>query len=331
LTTLRRLALGLLAAGTLGSCAPPPLAPLAPHDDRFGAPYESERRTLLEAVNRARAETGVRPLTYDALLEVVGTLHCRRLLADGVAGHFALDGVPPYARYLLAGGHGYHRENAASRTSSYDVRPDEIRAVLLESLDRMLSEVPPADGHRKTLLDPDVTHIGVGIAYDGGEIRVAHEIAVEVTTAWRSAPAVARPQQRLGVGGRLTEPWEVAAVEVLWQPLPRPMTPAQVERISSYGYPPRRSITYSNQASLGRFATGDSAGLEVHGKRGFYFTWVTGPEAGLEVIVVWARATPGQRSLTPVAASCTVVTADGIMPPALASWAALNRAPAATE
>lgn len=301
---------------------------MAPRDVRFGAPFETARRVLLEEINRARLAAGVRPLTYDALLERVGTLHCRRLLADGVAGHFALDGVPPYARYLLAGGHGYHRENAASRTSSYDVRPEEIKTALLESLDRMLSEVPPADGHRKTLLDPDVTHIGFGIAYEGGEIRIAHEVAVEVTTAWRDAPAVARPQQRLAVGGRLAEPWQVAAVEVLWRPLPRPMTPAEVERIASYGYPPRRSITYSNEPSLGRFARGESTGLEVHGNGSFYFTWATGPEPGLEVLVVWARTAPGQRSLTPVAASCTVVTSDGLMPPELVPWAAMSSAPA---
>jgi uncharacterized protein YkwD len=310
------------AAFLQAACMLPTLAAVGVPDVSPSPPYEAERRALVAAVNAARELVGAPALRYDPLLQRIGDIHCRRLLAEGIWGHFALDGVPPYARYLLAGGHGFHRENAASHSSSVGVSPDQVGPIVEGSLDRMLAERPPHDGHRRTLLDPLATHIGIGLAVGDGEVRLTEEVATELAVGWNDAPPVARPRTALTVAGQLAAPWRVAAVELLRQPLPRPLMRARALGIVAYGYPPRRSITY---ASGPPELLGVAGRLETRSGGRFAYRWTTGPGPGLEVVVIWAQREAGAHTLVPVAASATAVTPDGAAPAALAPWIALRQ------
>jgi uncharacterized protein YkwD len=310
-----------LAAGALcalaAACTTPTLVPVALAPARSGEPYGRERAALVAAINEARVAAGVPALAYDGLLERVGDAHCAALVADDVWGHFARDGVPPYLRYLLAGGHGYHRENAASHSSSAPVAATDIDGIARDSLARMLAEEPPHDGHRRTLLDPTATHIGVGLAHRGGEVRISHEVAAQVAVAWQAAPPVARPHTAVSVAGELAPPWQVVAVEVLWEPLPHPLDVEEARGRGAYAYPARRSITFLDGPAWAR------SGLEVARRGAFRFSFSTGPAPGVEVAIVWGRRAPGVRELTALAASATVVAPDGTLPPALARWTTL--------
>jgi uncharacterized protein YkwD len=328
------LALGTIAAALLPSCvevqppapdAPPPV--VAPT-----APWRAARTAVVAQINAARSEAGLPPLRYDPLLQAVGDAHCAILLAEGGDGHFSSSGVPPYLRWLLAGGYGYHMENVGAYSTTGRVTEAALPGILARSVAGMLDEVPPADGHRRALLDPWVTHIGVGLAWGDGEVRMTHELAVEVTEGWAPPPLVAAPGSRVALSGRLPLPWEAGAVEVCWQPLPQPLSAAELRGLRTYAYPPRRAMLYANRPSAepnvdaargGSGGPGTAAAPFVVDRRGrFTASWTTGPHEGVEVALLWARHGP-ERPFVPVAASATVVVRTGTLPPELAFWRGL--------
>jgi uncharacterized protein YkwD len=167
------LAVGTFGAVLLDACTPvrvsPPAAP--PMVFSPAAPWRAEPAAVVTQINAARAELGLPPLAYDSTLERVGDAHCGILVEEGGDAHFSRSGVPPYLRYLLAGGNGFHRENVGSYSTTGRVADSALAQILYRSVAEMLAEVPPNDGHRRSLLDPWVTHLGVGLA--SGAVRCA--------------------------------------------------------------------------------------------------------------------------------------------------------------
>jgi uncharacterized protein YkwD len=317
------LALAAFGAALLAACArtavPPSGAPAPPIP---GEPWRSERTAVVAQINTARAEVGLGPLAYDSLLERIGDAHCRILIEEGGDGHFSRSGVPPYLRYLLAGGSGFHQENVGSYSTTGKVADSVLARILSASVEDMLAEVPPNDGHRRALLDPQVTHLGVGLAVWGGEVRVTHELATEVMQSWTPPPAVAAPGTPVALSGQLLRPWQPEAVEVLWEKLPRPLSDAQLRALRAYGYPQRRATFQANRA-VGPEST---AAFTVDRFGAFRFRWSAGPHEGVEIVLLWARHGHDRQSI-PVAASATVVVGTAELPPELAFWQGLRSSP----
>jgi uncharacterized protein YkwD len=310
----------------LATCAPvgeraPRLAPV--ESVQAAEPWSEAKRQVLDAVNLARREAGIPPVAWDRVLERSGDAFCRRLAADGGTGHVVADGVPPYLRYVLAGGDGFHRQNVGALDSSEDVDPAAVSEIALELLRHMLAEQPPGDGHRETILDPIATHLGVGVAVSGRLVRVSHEFAARRAVEWRPPPAVARPLTVLRLDGAVLPPLEVAAVEVLWQPLPAER-PADAGPVRVYGYPPSRAMFAARAHVHPRPASGAVETLSTGSRGRFTFTWRTGPVEGIELLIVWAGPRRSGARLEPVGLAATVVTGDGELPPSLAAWAALR-------
>ncbi len=283
-----------------------------------GSQWDAERAAVLERINEARTEHGLAPYRRDAVLERVGDQHCRDLIVLGGTGHFSTEGTPPYLRALLAGVTGFHRENVAAYDSTVPVPPERVRTILLDAVQAMLGEVPPDDGHRRTILDPVASRIGIGIAVEDGTVRMAHEVATDVVRVAETVPAASRPLSPMRVAGRLDPRWQLAAVEVLWEPLPAALSVEDARAIRSYRYPPRRSMT----TVAGRRRGSSAEHLTVDDGGSFAFRWRTGPEDGVEIVVLWA-APKGVQELAPVGAEATVVTGDGRLPGALSRWRAL--------
>jgi hypothetical protein len=277
----------------------------------------------VDAINEARRAVGAPALAYDSLLERVGNAHCQSLFEEGGDGHFSISGVAPYLRWLLAGGSGYHRENVFRFSHAGAGGAINMRDVVLEGVAAMLAEKPPDDGHRQALLAVAVTHIGVGLAREGGEVRMSHELATEVVESWAAPPVVAAPRSALVLSGRIGRPWHVAAASVLWQELPQPLTPAQTSALRSYGYPPQRVGYQANQPASGLDAQLHDAPLTVDRAGNFTLRWTAGAHEGVEIALLWAQH--GDRSeLVPVAASATVVRTDATLPAPLARWRSLG-------
>jgi uncharacterized protein YkwD len=243
--TLARAAILLTAAATAGCLAHGPGAPRYPMQrhgpDRTTVPYEEplpeDKRALFERINRDRAAHGVPAVQYEPRAARVGDRFCLDSATSGLSGHWDLEGRAPYLRWGLAGGVDFHAENSASFSITRGPFPRPVRDLILEAHDKMMAEVPPDDGHRRTILEPGFTHVGIGLAEAGNELRMTEEFT-RVAFEWIETPAgPLRAGQRAAFAGRPLKGWTVGVVEVRFEPPPRPLTVLEVRRRHAYAYP----------------------------------------------------------------------------------------------
>ncbi len=144
-------------------------------------PYYSVRLSLVEQINRDRASAGLRPVELDVLSSTVGDRHCQEMAANRFLSHWNLRGLRPYHRYHLAGGRDHVQENLSRLTVFTNIpipiptQPQEILPHMLRAEKRMFEEKPPLDGHRKNILDPAHTHVGIGFAVVGREFTLSQQ------------------------------------------------------------------------------------------------------------------------------------------------------------
>ena len=100
----------------------------------------------------------------------------------------------------------------------------------------MLREKPPNDGHRRTILDPLATHVGVGWALEGGEFRLAEEFTTRGYDSLRVA-RIGPAGSSIEVRGKALDRRSLDFVSVALQPFPRRLTREQVNARRSYSYP----------------------------------------------------------------------------------------------
>lgn len=113
-----------------------------------GEDVESVRRELLSLLNAAREEAGLRPLTEHAVVREVALVHSRDMVENGFIGHTSPTTGSPSDRVRGAGlSSGLVLENIGR---GYGAR--EIHRGLMES-----------PGHRANIVNPDITHVGIGV------------------------------------------------------------------------------------------------------------------------------------------------------------------------
>lgn len=120
------------------------------------ADAQAVREEMLAVVNAARLVEGRPPLVLDPRLSAAAQAHAEDMLKRTYYAHQSPEGSTPRQRVLAAGATaGLVAENlAAGQTSVENV------------IDAWLHSV----GHRRNLLDPRFTHLGVGIAV-GSELH----------------------------------------------------------------------------------------------------------------------------------------------------------------
>lgn len=240
------LALSLALALGGGCVSRPPAAAPVPvvrrGPDRASTPFAQRgaraKAALLARINADRAAAGVAPVAVDLVAAKAGDEFCLDAARTGVMGHWDLAGRAPYDRFADAGGVDLNGENSSgvSRTGE-PFHEGELERLLLEAHERMMAERPPDDGHRRTILDPDWTHVGIGAALEGGEFRMTQEFTRHAAV-WVELPA---ERQRAGgtapVAVQLPKGWNLGAVEIAHERFPKPLTAEEIRRRASYAYP----------------------------------------------------------------------------------------------
>lgn len=123
-----------------------------------GRDVESVRRELLAMLNTTRSEAGLRPLTEHAGLAEVALSHSEDMVAHDFIGHTS-----------PSTGSAADRVRAASLSSGL-VLENIGRGYGAQEIHRGLMESP---GHRANLVNPDVTHVGIGIVAQAEGARSA--------------------------------------------------------------------------------------------------------------------------------------------------------------
>jgi len=254
------------------------------------------RIALFDRINEVRVEHGLPPLLKNSLAFRVAQQHSARQIFDGSYGHFATDGLAPYHRYSFTGGDDGILENAASWSSETPYDESEIPSLVERSLQAMMDEEPPDDGHRRVILDRWATHLGTGIAWRRGEVRIT-QVFVRRYVAWdRSPPRTAAPGERIHLEGRALDGWHLAALSVHHEPLPTSLRPSQASSIIDWALPddridyePRPLDAASPIVRVSQAGGSQPGELYVRDDRSFSFVVPITRGPGIYTIVAWVR------------------------------------------
>ena len=179
--------------------------------------------------------------------------------------HWNRDGFLPYMRYGLRGGTAYCAENV-SMLSGLSPRAGtaEVREAILQLQQSMHDETPPNDGHRRTILNPEHTHVGLGLAVVGKELRLAQEFLSRYIR-FEPLPTKARPGDRLNVVGQVLNPDEYAfyAAAVYHEPLPQPLTLERLRQPRPYALPETSRMLKPRLTDGSQYTDGTTGEVEV--------------------------------------------------------------------
>jgi len=213
-------------------------------------PRDSVEAAVFDRINADRAAAGAAPVAWDESAAKVARAFCAAQVRERTRGHFLTDGIPPYARTALEGVFGVGAENSTAWLSSAREFQRGMVDLALDAHRDMMDEKPPADGHRRTILDPDATHVGVGWSQESGSFRMAQEFTTRRLSEL-SLTRVAQSPTTILVEGALRAPDRFEFVTVAREPEPHPLTKAEADARTSYGYPePRLAFVAEGRKSL---------------------------------------------------------------------------------
>jgi uncharacterized protein YkwD len=236
---------GTPRAGTRASAAKKtkPKGPPAqvPRPAGLLARVEAERY-MLALINRDREAEGLEPVEWDPIAAKAGLAHSDDLAANGYTAHIGTDGSNPELRYTEAGGEDMSQENAGcfadGKARELDTDPRFDAAHIEKVQAAFMAEKPPADGHRKNILRPWHTHVGVGLSQAKGVpvVCMAQEF-VDRYGAYASLPKQGKLGDRINVKGKIHGPAKFMGVGLARTELPSPRKAADLLRTGSYPIP----------------------------------------------------------------------------------------------
>ncbi len=195
------------------------------------------RANLLEMVNEERAVEKVPAVAMDELATQVATKHAVDMATAQFVSHWGRDGLKPYHRYSFAGGTDATQENISAADNTWSMKLKDLKQDTAYLHVRLYQEKPPNDGHRKTILAPQHTHVGFGIAIDHLRLRLVELFVaryLRVGPVRRSAKA---GTEILFSAKMLDRRYEVSHVEVCYEPIPEAPGLSWLQQPRSYSVP----------------------------------------------------------------------------------------------
>lgn len=251
---------------------------------------------VIQQINADRAAHGLKPVEPHPLAARAGDAHCREMLDNGYLSHWNLAGFKPYHRFSMIGGADYVSENA----STLDCHPagmwnaDEktVTEAALNAHANMMAEKPPMDGHRKCILDPAHTHVGIGLAFNGRGLRMTQEFINQYVELTAPVARSAKPGDTLAVRGKTLAPGnKVSSISVFYEPLPKPMSVAELRKTYSCSLPDDRWQEFPVLKEGWHYSDG-STGTIVLAPNGSFECPLRfkGGRPGLYTVCVWVEA-----------------------------------------
>jgi uncharacterized protein YkwD len=290
------------------------------------------REHVLRLINRDRQLYNLPPVELDLAASAIGDEYCRTQIRNGTNGHFTTDGLAPYMRYSFAGGNDGVSENAAAWSANYTFTERALYEMSRRSQDAMMAEAPPHDGHKRTILDPHATHVGIGLAWERSEFRLVHEF-IRRYIHWTSPlPRRARAGETVLVAGQPIAGATIEAISVHHERAPETMPAAVANALSNYSLPskrkdyfPRLRQEYTRRSNgtleiVRREYSGGHRGDFTVAKDGafsFAVPFTQGP--GVYTVVVWVRR---DGASVPVSASNVSIRVEGAAPSPMRASAA---------
>jgi len=254
------------------------------------------REQLLKMVNTERAHAGLNRLALDELACKVANDHAQDMATEQFLNHWGSDGRKPYHRYSFAGGTEALQENVASGDGLQSVTSDAVMKNLHDMHQSMIEEAPPNDGHRKTILFPQLTHVGFGIALRGHSVRL-DEIYIARYVEVDPIPRQAKPKASVFLSGKvLKQKYVLTGAGVYYEPLPSPPAIEWLRQPRSYGMPEVNEILMPRLPDRKMYDDGSTGSIQVDATGGFRVRVGLSKKPGINTIMLWLRA--GQTGTT---------------------------------
>ena len=287
------------------------------------------REHVLKLINRDRSYYNLPPVQLDLTVSAYADDYCRSQIRNGTTGHFDVDGHTPYMRYSFAGLSDGVSENAAAWSAGYTFNERALWEMSRRSQDAMMGEMPPADGHRRTILDPHANYVGIGLAWEKGEFRLVQEFIRRYIRWTRPAPNEARLDEQVMIAGRPLTAVRVQAITVHHEPLPRQLTPAAANALRTYAFPDKRKdylprlrqkitrrIDGTIEISRQSYHGGHRGDFHLADNGSFSFVVPFNEGEGVYTVVVWVSKSGSE---TPIAASNISIRVERSLPMASVS------------
>lgn len=228
--------------------APDLAAPLVEAIPPAGArPDDPIKEAVFDQINSDRAAAGLPPVAWDDAAARVADAFCAQQVSEATNGHFLMDGIPPYARTSFAGVFGAQSENSVSWITTGQSFSDPIARLALLGHEDMMAEKPPGDGHRRTILDPEATHVGVGYSVLRGRFQMAQEF---LTRGLENLSIIRNESSRpvLRFDGKALPSWRLQFVTIARESAPAPLTREEASGRTSYSYP-KAGLAYTPEGA----------------------------------------------------------------------------------
>jgi hypothetical protein len=255
------------------------------------------RANLLEMVNEERAVAGLSPVAIDELAQQVATKHAIDMVSGEFASHWGRDGLKPYHRYSFAGGTHATQENVSAADNTWSTRLADLKQDSAYLHVRMYQETPPNDGHRRTILAPQHTHVGFGLALEHLRLRLV-ELFVANYIDVKPLSRVAKPGAQITFAGRMLRPeYLFSQIEVFYERLPKPPELSWLQEPRSYSLPDESRILRPKLPLPFVYADKKPGVVQVE-MDGSFVSPITlfKEEPGIYTIVTWIKRKRGEKA-----------------------------------
>src|SRR5215217_7341936 len=207
-----------------------------PNDD-LEKIFKDIRKNILEMINEERDVEKVKPVELDDFASEVATKHAVDLVTNEFISHWGSDGFKPYHRYSFAGGTHATEENVSAVDGIWSLKAKDLKQDTAYLHVRMYQEKPPFDGHRRTILAPQHTHVGIGLAIQNLRLRMV-ELFVAKYIELKPIKRETKPGSQLYFSGKiLRRGYYLNHVEVCYEPFPTPPELSWLRQTRSYALP----------------------------------------------------------------------------------------------
>jgi uncharacterized protein YkwD len=232
-------------------------------DDDLEKIIKDIRANLLEMINEERVVAKVPPVETDELAVEVATKHAVDMAVGEYASHWGRDGLKPYQRYSFAGGTHANEENISAADNTWSLKIKDLKQDTSYLHLRFYQEKPPNDGHRKTILAPQHTHVGIGIAVQNLRLRLV-ELFLAKYVEVRPVRRQAKPGAQFYFSGKLLRKgYGLHHVEVFYEPTPTEPELSWLRQTRSYALPKESRVLRPRVPPPFIYADGDAGLVEV--------------------------------------------------------------------
>jgi len=252
--------------------------------------FDDLRANLVELVNEERVVDKLSVLEMDDFAAGVATAHAEDMATGAFVSHWGRNGLKPYQRYSFAGGHHAIEENVSAANNTWSMKPEDLKQDTSYLHIRLYQEKPPNDGHRRTILAPQHTHVGFGIAIDKLRLRVV-ELFVAKYVEFSPLKQTVLPKSRVSISGRLLNPsYSLNTIEVFYEPLPTPPAMEWLQQSRSYSLPQESQVLRPVLPPPYLYADREPGTIIVHQSGDFQAPITLFKDSpGIYTVVCWVR------------------------------------------